>query len=248
MHHMHSTSSTLLDKDAALIDLRSVTKTYETAAGKFMALRGIDFLIDEGEFVAVVGKSGSGKSTLLNILTGIDSPTSGDVTVAGTRINKFNQNQMSVWRGNNVGVVFQFFQLIPTLTVLENVILPMDFCNTLPSRQRKQHAMDLLAQVGITEQANKLPSLLSGGQQQRAAIARAQVNNPPILVADEPTGNLDSQTADAILQLFKDLSEAGKTVVMVTHERDVSQWVSRKVTLSDGEIIADQLQSEVQYD
>lgn len=220
------------------VDLRQVTKTYKGAAGTFTALKEIDLQVREGEFVAIVGKSGSGKSTLLNILAGIDNATSGKVFVAGMPVHTLNQNQIAIWRGRNVGVVFQFFQLIPTLTVVENVMLPMDFCNTFPIRERKERAMSLLKQVGIADQAFKLPALLSGGEQQRVAIARAQANNPPVLVADEPTGNLDSQTADATLQLFKDLSMSGKTVVMVTHERDIAKLVSRTVTLADGHIIS----------
>ncbi len=221
----------------ALIDLRRVTKRYESGAGSFTALDSIDFQARAGEFVAIVGKSGSGKSTLLNILGGIDSPTAGEVIIGGAPVHTLNQNQLAVWRGRHVGVVFQFFQLLPTLTVLENIMLPMDFCNTYPARERKQRALHLLEQVGIADQAYKLPALLSAGQQQRAAIARAQANNPPILLADEPTGNLDSHTAETTLQLFKDLTNAGKTVVMVTHERDVTSWVSRIVTLADGRIV-----------
>ena len=216
-----------------LIDLRNVTKEY----GTFVALRGIHFRVDEGEFVAVVGKSGSGKSTLLNILAGIDFPTSGEVIMNGLPVHRMNQNQVAVWRGKHVGVVFQFFQLLPTLTVIENVMLPMDFCETYPNRERKGRASRLLEQFGIADQANKLPAALSGGQQQRAAMARALANDPPIIVADEPTGNLDSQTAAAVLQLFQNLAANGKTIVMVTHERDISDLVTRAVTLSDGEIV-----------
>ncbi len=221
-----------------IIDLRKVTKQYKSAAGTFTALQAIDFQAQPGEFVAVVGKSGSGKSTLLNILSGIDSPTSGEVMIGGTAVHNLNQNQLAIWRGQQVGVVFQFFQLLPTLTVIENVMLPMDFCSTYPARERKKRALELLEQVEIGDQANKLPALLSGGQQQRAAIARALANNPPVLLADEPTGNLDSQTANAMLQLFKELAASGKTVVMVTHERDIVPWVSRTVTLADGQIIS----------
>ncbi len=224
-------------ENGILIDLRQVSKNYEGKAGTFAALRQLDLQVKKGEFVAIVGKSGSGKSTLLNILSGIDNPTSGEVFVAGTAVHTLNQNQMAIWRGINIGVVFQFFQLLPTLTVLENVMLPMDFCNTFPPRERKARALKLLEQVGVAEESSRLPALLSGGQQQRAAIARALANNPPILLADEPTGNLDSQTADAMLQLFKELAVSGKTVVMVTHERDVAQWVSRTVVLADGEIV-----------
>ncbi|MEP7288594.1 MAG: ABC transporter ATP-binding protein [Chloroflexota bacterium] len=240
MHNRHTRQTgvePVQHSQETLIDLRNITKSYAGAAGTFTALSGIDFQAQAGEFVAVVGKSGSGKSTLLNILSGIDSPTSGEVIIGGTPIHTLNQNQLAIWRGRQIGVVFQFFQLLPTLTVIENVMLPMDFCNTFPAGERKKRALKLLEQVGIADQAYKLPALLSGGQQQRAAIARAQANNPPILLADEPTGNLDSHTANATLQLFKDLTILGKTVVMVTHERDVAPWVSRTVTLADGQIV-----------
>ncbi len=226
--------------DRRLIELRGVTKSYTVGDGEFLALKGIDMQVDAGEFVAVVGKSGSGKSTLLNLLSGIDSCTAGQVLIAGTPVHTLSQNQVAVWRGRHVGVVFQFFQLLPTLTVVENVMLPMDFCNAFPVRQRKDRAFALLEQVGVAQQAAKLPALLSGGEQQRVAIARAQANDPPLILADEPTGNLDSHTADAMLQLFKDLATSGKTVVMVTHERDVTQWVGRTVTLADGQIVRDQ--------
>ena len=189
---------------------------------------------DAGEFVAVVGKSGSGKSTLINMITGIDTPTSGEVFVAGTAVHAMDQEQLAVWRGRNVGVVFQFFQLLPTLTVSENVVLPMDFCNTFPISERRERAISLLEKVGIAEQADKLPADLSGGQQQRAAIARALANDPPLIVADEPTGNLDSSTSEAVMQLFANLAAEGKTVLMVTHERDLSRFFTRSITLVDG--------------
>jgi len=220
-----------------LIELCGVTKAYDVAAGKFLALKEVDMQVEAGEFVAVVGKSGSGKSTLINMITGIDNPTSGQVFVASTAVHELDQEQLAVWRGKNVGIVFQFFQLLPTLTVAENIVLPMDFCNTFPARERQERAITLLEKVGIAEQADKLPSDLSGGQQQRAAIARALANDPPILVADEPTGNLDSQTSDAIMQLFADLSAQGKTVVMVTHERDLDRYFARTITLSDGAVV-----------
>ncbi len=223
------------------IELRQVVKTFETAAGGFTALKGIDLQVNEGAYVAVVGKSGSGKSTLLNILTGIDRPTSGEVYVGGTPVHTLSESQIAVWRGRNLGVVFQFFQLLPTLTVVENVMLPMDFCSTFPIRQRKARAMQLLEQVGVAGQADKLPSALSGGQQQRVAIARALANDPPIIVADEPTGNLDSGTADAVFRLFEDLVADGKTVLMVSHERDVAQRVNRTVTIADGEIMPEKV-------
>jgi putative ABC transport system ATP-binding protein len=223
----------------ALIDLRGVSKAYDTSAGKFIALKDISIQIAAGEFVAVVGRSGSGKSTLINLITGIDYPSSGEVHVASTPIHQLNQEQLAVWRGKNIGIVFQFFQLLPTLTVAENIILPMDFCKTFPVKERRERAISLLDKVGIAEQADKLPSDLSGGQQQRAAIARALANDPQILVADEPTGNLDSQTSDAVIHLFANLAAEGKTVVMVTHERDLSRFITRSISLSDGLMVSD---------
>ena len=220
-----------------LIELRHVNKAYAVAGGSFLALKNVDMQADAGEFVAVVGKSGSGKSTLINMITGIDTPTSGEVFVASAPVHEMDQEQLAVWRGRNVGIVFQFFQLLPTLTVAENIILPMDFCNTFPVNERQARAISLLEKVGIAEQADKLPSDLSGGQQQRAAIARALANDPPVLVADEPTGNLDSQTSDAVMQLFANLAAEGKTVVMVTHERDLTQYFTRSITLSDGMLV-----------
>jgi len=220
-----------------LIDLRQVVKTYQTAAGPFVALRGVDLQIDRGEFVAIVGKSGSGKSTLINMLTGIDRPTQGEVLVGDTAVHTLTEGQIAVWRGINVGVIFQFFQLLPTLTVIENVMLPMDFCNLYTPRQRRERAMHLLDQVEMRDQAYKLPTAISGGQQQRAAIARALANDPPILVADEPTGNLDSRTADAVFHLFETLVASGKTVVMVTHDTDLAQRAGRAVLVADGQIV-----------
>ena len=223
----------------ALIDLAGVVKSYKTPAGEFQALKGIDLKIDAGEFVAVVGKSGSGKSTLSNMITGIDRPSQGEVIVAGTEVHKLRESQIAGWRGRNIGVVFQFFQLLPTLTVVENVMLPMDFCNMYSSRQRKERALHLLEQVDMVEQADKLPTAISGGQQQRVAIARSLANDPAIIVADEPTGNLDSRTADAVFHLFERLVEGGKTIVMVTHDDDLARSVGRAVTIADGQIASD---------
>ncbi len=220
-----------------LIQLHHVTKTYQTGAKTFTALDGIDLVIDPSEFTAIVGRSGSGKSTLINMITGIDTPTSGEVIVASTPVHQLNQEQLAVWRGKNVGIVFQFFQLLPTLTIAENLILPMDFCNTYPARQRRERALHLLEKVGIADQADKLPADLSGGQQQRAAIARALANDPPLIIADEPTGNLDSQTTDAVMRVFTDLTVEGKTIVMVTHERDLAHFFTRFITLADGRIV-----------
>jgi len=224
-------------REANLIELIGVSKAYELASGTFMALKGIDMTIRAGEFVSVVGKSGSGKSTLINMITGIDEPSSGEVLVASTPVHALSQERLAIWRGRNVGIVFQFFQLLPTLTVAENVVLPMDFCDVHPRRERYGRAMALLEKVGIAEQADKLPSALSGGEQQRAAIARAIANDPPLVVADEPTGNLDSLTSEAVMRLFAKLSEEGTTVVMVTHERDLGRYFSRSIRLSDGLIV-----------
>jgi ABC-type lipoprotein export system ATPase subunit len=224
-----------------LIQLRRVVKTFDTPAGKFAALRGVDLRVNAGEFVAVIGKSGSGKSTLINMIAGIDRPTSGEVFVGDTAVHRLSEAQMAVWRGKNVGIVFQFFQLLPTLTVLENVMLPMDFCNVHPPAERPRYAMHLLEQMEMAEHAHKLPAAISGGQQQRVAIARALANDPPILLADEPTGNLDSQSADAVFRLFERLVAQGKTILMVTHDQDLAQRVTRAVQIVDGEIIEQQL-------
>ena len=220
-----------------LIDLRDIVKTYQSAAGSFTALKGVSLAVDAGEFVAVIGKSGSGKSTLINMVTGIDRPTSGEVIVGGTPVHRLSEGQMSVWRGRHLGIIFQFFQLLPSLTVVENVMLPMDFCNMYKPGERRERAMMLLDQVEMVDQAHKLPSAISGGQQQRVAIARALANDPPILIADEPTGNLDSKTAVAVFKLFDDLVKAGKTIVMVTHDNDLARRASRSVIVSDGEIV-----------
>jgi putative ABC transport system ATP-binding protein len=225
--------------ETAAIQLRDVVKTYAVAAGPFRALDRVSLEIAPREYVAVVGKSGSGKSTLINMITGIDHPTAGEVRVAGTRLNELGESALAGWRGRNVGIVFQFFQLLPTLTIAENVVLPMDLGATYPVRERRPRALALLERVGIADQADKLPANLSGGQQQRAAIARALANGPPILVADEPTGNLDSHTAGLILELFGSLASAGTTVVIVSHEREIASAVNRVVVLADGRIESD---------
>lgn len=223
-----------------VVDVRRVVKTYELPSGPFRALDGVDFRARAGEMVAVVGKSGSGKSTLVNLIAGIDRPASGEVVVAGAEVHAMPESRLAVWRGRTVGVVFQFFQLLPTLTVAENVMLPMDFCGTYPAAERRRRALTLLERVGVADQADKLPAALSGGQQQRAAIARALANDPPVVVADEPTGNLDSKTAEAVLELFAGLAAGGKTVVLVTHEHDVSRLADRTVTLADGLVVAEE--------
>jgi putative ABC transport system ATP-binding protein len=219
-----------------VIEFRAVTKTYDTPAGPFRAIEDIDLSIAPGEMAAVVGKSGSGKSTLLNLIGGIDRPTTGDVAVAGTSIARSSERALASWRGRTVGVIFQFFQLLPTLTVLENVMLPMDFLRARPARTRRPHALALLDRVGLADQGSKLPAMLSGGQQQRVAIARALANDPKVVTADEPTGNLDSETAGTILELFRALANEGRTVVIATHEGDISRLATRIVTLSDGRV------------
>jgi ABC-type lipoprotein export system ATPase subunit len=220
-----------------LIIMQDVVKTFQTAAGPFTALKNVSLRVNAGEFVAIIGKSGSGKSTLLNMLTSIDRPTSGQVYVAGTAVHQLSEGQLARWRGKNLGIVFQFFQLLPTLSLIENVMLPMDLCHLYTPAERKKRAMGLLDLVEMGDHAHKLPSAVSGGQQQRAAIARALANNPPIIVADEPTGNLDSRTAQSIFDLFEVLAYGGKTIVMVTHDADLAKRVDRAVIVSDGEVI-----------
>jgi putative ABC transport system ATP-binding protein len=221
-----------------MISLRGLTKTYPTPAGAFTALRDIDLDIAAGTFVAIVGKSGSGKSTLLNLLGGIDRPSAGSVSVGGTALAGLTPDALAAWRGRGVGIVFQFFQLLPTLTAIENVMLPMDFAGTYPGALRAERARTLLERVGVADQSAKLPAALSGGQQQRVAIARALANDPPVLLADEPTGNLDSATGAAIFRLFGELAAGGKTVVVVTHERDSVSGAGRTVTIDDGRVVA----------
>lgn len=227
------------ESGAPLIELKQIVKSFEVEAGTFYALRGLDLTVRSGEFVAVVGKSGSGKSTMINMITGIDRPTSGEILIGGVAVHTLTENQLAMWRGRNVGVVFQFFQLLPTLSVLDNIVLPMDFCNCYEPGERAERAMELLARVDLAEQAQKRPTALSGGQQQRAAIARALANDPPLLVADEPTGNLDSATADAVFGLFEGLVAQGRTIVMVTHDNDLARRASRSVQVADGRIVSD---------
>jgi putative ABC transport system ATP-binding protein len=225
--------------NGTLIDLRDVIKTYETGAGDVTVLKDINLRVQAGEFVGVVGPSGSGKSTLLNMVTGIDRPTRGKVFIGGEAVHALSENQLARWRGRHVGVIFQFFQLLPTLTIVENVMLPMDFCSVYRRRERKERAMHLLDQVDIADQAHKLPNALSGGQQQRAAIARALANDPPVVVADEPTGNLDTATANEVFALFEDLVSQGKTMMIVTHDRTLSARTHRVIYLLDGRIHRD---------
>jgi putative ABC transport system ATP-binding protein len=219
-----------------VVDIKEVIKDYDTPGGTVRILKGINLQVHAGEFVGIRGPSGSGKSTLLNMVTGIDRATSGEVIVSGQSITKLNENKMARWRGEHIGVIFQFFQLLPTLTIIENVMLPMDFCRKWKPRERIERAMELLRKVELTEHANKLPSALSGGQQQRAAIARALSNDPPVIVADEPTGNLDSKTADRIFSLFEELVAQGTTFLMVTHDIELAKRFPRVIEVLDGEL------------
>ena len=227
--------------DKALVRLRGVVKTYHSGEIPFTALKGIDLDVYTGEFIGLIGKSGSGKTTLINMITGIDHPTSGEVVVGDTPVHALGENALAKWRGRNVGVVFQFFQLLPTLTVLENVLLPMDFLSVIPPKDRLARALELLKHVELADQAHKLPATLSGGQQQRVAIARALANDPPILAADEPTGNLDSKTAEAVFTLFERLVEQHKTIIMVTHDNDLASRVRRALHVADGEIVEERV-------
>jgi ABC-type lipoprotein export system ATPase subunit len=221
----------------AVIELQKVVKTFKNAAGEFTVLKGVDLTLRRGEFVAIVGKSGSGKSTLLNMITGIDHPTGGKVVIGGTDIYQMTESERSLWRGKNLGVVFQFFQLLPMLTLLENVMLPMDYVDLYDFDERPKRAMDLLRLVGLEAQADKLPVAVSTGQQQSAAIARAMATDPPIICADEPTGNLDTRSADVIIELFDHLVKNGKTIAMVTHDPSLTERTSRTIVISDGELI-----------
>jgi putative ABC transport system ATP-binding protein len=220
-----------------LIELRHVVKKYQGKAGAVTALKGIDLQVSAGEFVAVLGKSGAGKTTLVNVISGIDRPTSGEIRVAGTPVHALGEDDRAAWRGRSVGVVYQFFQLLPTLSVLHNVMLPMDLAGRMPVGEQKERAMRLLDQVGIAGHAHKLPSALSGGQQQRVAIARALANDPPILLADEPTGSLDSGTANEVLGVFQALAAQGKTLLIVTHDKDIVGRAGRTIVLTDGEVV-----------
>lgn len=239
---MHfATPDDLAADGSGLITLADVVKVYNTGEVPFTALKGVSLRVQSGEFVGLIGKSGSGKTTLINMITGIDHPTRGSVRIAGTSVHSLSENRLAVWRGRTIGVVFQFFQLLPTLTVIENVMLPMDFCNVYDPAERPERAMHLLEQVEMVDQAYKLPSAISGGQQQRAAIARALANDPPIIAADEPTGNLDSKTAESVFGLFERLVDANKTIVMVTHDSDLASRVRRALHVVDGEITAEEL-------
>lgn len=223
--------------NGSLVDLREVVKTYRGTAGTFTALNGVSLQVESGAFVSIIGKSGSGKSTLINVITGIDRPTSGEVIVDHVRVHALKEEQIAVWRGRSIGVIFQFFQLLPTLTAAENILLAMDYGGQYPAAERPERAMHLLKLVGMADQAHRLPNSLSGGQQQCAAIARAMANDPVLLTADEPTGNLDSKSAEMVFHLFENLAQAGKTILMVTHDNELAARAQRTIKLADGKIV-----------
>lgn len=230
-------TQTIVSTDRHVVDLRQVVKTYQSSAGIFTALKGVDLEVESSAFVSIIGKSGSGKSTLINVITGIDRPSSGEVIVDDIHIHSLNEEQIAVWRGRSIGVIFQFFQLLPTLTAVENILLAMDYGGRYPRAERPERAMYLLELVGMADQAHRLPNSLSGGQQQCVAIARALANDPVLLTADEPTGNLDSKSAEMVFHLFENLAQAGKTILMVTHDNDLAARAQRTIKLADGRIV-----------
>ncbi|MEJ2561014.1 MAG: ABC transporter ATP-binding protein [Anaerolineae bacterium] len=223
-----------------IVQVKDVVKSFPVGDGEVTILKGISFEVRTGEFLSIVGPSGNGKSTLLNMITGIDRPTGGQVMVTGRAVHKMSENELAAWRGEHVGIIFQFFQMLPALSLQKNVILPMDFAGKYTPKERRERAMHLLEIVGLADQADKLPSMVSGGQQQRAAIARALANDPPLLVADEPTGNLDTRTAGDVFDLFTDLVNQGKTMLMVTHDKELARRVPRVVEIIDGKITRDE--------
>jgi putative ABC transport system ATP-binding protein len=223
-----------------VVDVNNVVKRFPVGDTEITILKGISFDVREGEFLSIVGPSGNGKSTLLNMITGIDRPSDGEVVVLGQQVHEMSENALARWRGENVGIVFQFFQMLPALTLLNNIVLPMDLANKYKPRERRERAMHLLDIVGLADQAHKLPGMVSGGQQQRAAIARALANDPSLLVADEPTGNLDTASARMVFDLFSELVAEGKTLLMVTHDKELAQQVPRKIEIMDGHITRDE--------
>jgi len=227
------------ENNQPIIQVKDVVKKFQVGDGEVTILKGISFDVNQGEFVSIVGPSGNGKSTLLNMMTGIDRPSEGEITVTDQPVHQMSENQLAAWRGQNVGIIFQFFQMLPALSLQQNVILPMDFANKYTAKERRERAMELLELVDLADQAHKLPSMVSGGQQQRAAIARALANDPPLLVGDEPTGNLDSRTAGDIFELFGKLVEQGKTMIMVTHDKELARRVPRRIEINDGQISRD---------
>lgn len=229
-----------MDQTQAIIELKDVYKRFTVGEERIDVLEGIDLEISTGTFLAIVGASGNGKSTLLNVITGIDRPSAGEVIVNGRALQQMSEDQLAVWRGLDVGIVFQFFQLLPGLNLLQNIVLPMDLAGKIPRRERRERAMHLLETVGLADQARKLPGLVSGGQQQRAAIARALANEPPLIVADEPTGNLDTETSEEVLAIFDRFHAAGKTLLMVTHSPELAGRAERVIEVANGQIVRDE--------
>ncbi|MFQ5613329.1 MAG: ABC transporter ATP-binding protein [Anaerolineae bacterium] len=224
----------------SIIEVRDIVKSFPVGDGEVTILKGISFEVRTGEFVSIVGPSGNGKSTLLNMITGIDRPSDGEVIVTGREVHRMSENKLAAWRGEYVGIIFQFFQMLPALSLLQNIILPMEFARKYKPRERRERAMHLLEIVGLADQAHKLPSMVSGGQQQRAAIARALANDPPLVVADEPTGNLDSRSASDVFDLFNEMVSQGTTMLMVTHDKELAHRVPRVVEITDGKITRDE--------
>ncbi|MBI5301170.1 MAG: ABC transporter ATP-binding protein [Chloroflexi bacterium] len=223
-----------------IVEIKDVVKKFPVGNTEVTILKGVSFAVKTGEFVSIVGPSGNGKSTLLNMITGIDRPTSGEIIVTGKPVHQMSEDKLAAWRGENVGIIFQFFQMLPALSILQNVILPMDLANKYTAKERRERALHLLDIVGMSEHANKLPSAVSGGQQQRAAIARALANDPPLIVGDEPTGNLDSRTSQDVFELFSSIVAQGKTMLMVTHDKELARRVPRVVEILDGKITRDE--------
>jgi len=223
-----------------IVEIRDVVKSFPVGGAMITILKGVSFKVQAGEFVSIVGPSGNGKSTLLNMVTGIDRPTSGEIIVTGKQVHKMSEDSLAAWRGENVGIIFQFFQMLPALSILQNVILPMDLAGKYTPQERRERALHLLEIVGMSDQAHKLPAMVSGGQQQRAAIARALANDPPLLIGDEPTGNLDSRTSHDVFDLFADVVSKGKTMLMVTHDKELARRVPRVVEILDGKITRDE--------
>ena len=226
-------------EERAVVQIKDVVKSFPVGDEEVTILKGISFTVNQGEFVSIVGPSGNGKSTLLNMITGIDRPSSGEMNVTGMPVHRMSENELAIWRGENVGIIFQFFQMLPALSLAQNVVLPMELAGKYTRGERRERALGLLEMVGLADQAQKLPGMVSGGQQQRAAIARALANDPPLLVGDEPTGNLDSKTANDVFELFLKLVESGKTMLMVTHDKELATRMPRTIEITDGLITSD---------
>lgn len=237
---MSNNSENIIESNGHIIEIKDLIKRFPMGDEEITVLKGISFDVENGEFVTIVGPSGNGKSTLLNMITGIDRPSAGEVFVTGRQVNRMSENELAEWRGDHVGIIFQFFQMLPSLSLLQNVILPMDFARKYSPREREERAMSLLERVGLADQVNKLPGQVSGGQQQRAAIARSLANDPALIVADEPTGNLDTRTTDDVFRLFNDLVQQGKTLLMVTHDKELARQVPRVIEIIDGNITRDE--------